>query len=343
MARARGSLVDDGDHYRLAAPRRRPGHACRRCWRPGSTRSSPARSSASSTWPSSASAATAEQVAGLGSSGRRRRPAARWSTSGLLRHGPDGRFDTVGLAARRGGLRDPAAQRPRRAAPAGRRPGGRAHEERARHLDRAADYLPDDDDAGHGGGRGARPRRARRSLAASRHLDALRLLERAVALGCRSPPALFELARIAGALRPTRTRRCDAGPDRQTTPTIRPWPSSVTTRPPTSKTFTDPAWAAPASGGGGRALAGARRPPRRRRGPAANAGVAYFNLSRMEEAAARARARRSSSSSRSGDRVGRRRRVVVPLPGQTDRSAGAGMAGRRPRVRRRGRRPLQAD
>ena len=67
-------------------------------------------------------------------------------------------------------------------------------EERARHLDRAASYL--DDAVVTAEAREALVGAGTALLQASRHLDALRLLERALALGPIPAAALLDLARL---------------------------------------------------------------------------------------------------------------------------------------------------
>ncbi len=70
-----------------------------------------------------------------------------------------------------------------------------APEERARHLDRAARYLTDDRSVAAEAAE-ALARTGQDLFAATRHLDALRLLERAVALGCRRSSVLLDLAKV---------------------------------------------------------------------------------------------------------------------------------------------------
>ncbi len=138
-------------------------------------------------------AATAEQIIMLGS------PEAAsalrsLADAGLLRQSPDGRYDTVDPLLREVAYetlpRNVRGELHRRAANT-----TAGAEERARHLDRAANYLADDPivvmeaaealaDAGEA------------LIEASRHLDAVRLLERAVARGCTRNSALLGLARM---------------------------------------------------------------------------------------------------------------------------------------------------
>ena len=191
---AQGLLVDDGDRYRLGAHRRHPGHACRHCSRRGSTPSSPTRS-----WPSS----TPRSWAGpppthLDALGRRTPPAALRSLveNGLMRHGSRRPLRHRRRPLARSRLRDAAAQRPGRPPPTGR------HDRRASPRSGPGIsivprvYLTDDPVRRRRGGRSAGPRRAGASSPGARHLDALRLLERAVALGCRRSSVLLDLAKV---------------------------------------------------------------------------------------------------------------------------------------------------
>jgi class 3 adenylate cyclase/tetratricopeptide (TPR) repeat protein len=68
-------------------------------------------------------------------------------------------------------------------------------EERARHLDHAADYI-DDDVLIAAAAADALADAGIEFLASSRYLDALTVLERALARGCRKPSALLELANL---------------------------------------------------------------------------------------------------------------------------------------------------
>src|SRR6202790_3720012 len=112
--------------------------------------------------------------------------------NGLMRHTSESRYDTVDSLLREVAYetlpRNVRGELHRRAATIV--PG---REERARHLDRAATYLSDDqpvvDEAAE-----ALAEAGQALFAASRHVDALRLLERAVALGCRRSSVLLDLA-----------------------------------------------------------------------------------------------------------------------------------------------------
>jgi class 3 adenylate cyclase/tetratricopeptide (TPR) repeat protein len=279
MARARGSLVDDGDQYRLAAHAAIP-----------ATLQALLAARLDALEPSLklglqhvavvGDAATVEQVAGLGSA-----EAASTLRSlvevGLLRHGPDGRYDTVDSLLRevayetlphnlRGELHRQAACLV--ATP----------EERARHLDRAVEYLADDVDLTAEAVE-ALVVAGQALIATSRHLDALRLLERAVALGCLEASALLDLAKLQAlssrdedALRTLAMIRDD--PDDPAVAVERDHTAA------SSKMFADPSSALPG-------LQEAARQwhtlgiTAKEAWARANSGVAYFNLSRMEEAA----------------------------------------------------------
>ena len=138
-------------------------------------------------------AATVEQVAGLGST-----EAATTLRSlvdvGLLRHGPDGRYDTVDSLLREVAYEtlphNVRGELHRQAAVLVATP-----EERARHLDRAATYLADDENVAAEAVE-ALVAAGTAFIESSRHLDALRLLERALALGCLPSSALLDLAKL---------------------------------------------------------------------------------------------------------------------------------------------------
>jgi class 3 adenylate cyclase/tetratricopeptide (TPR) repeat protein len=156
-------------------------------------------------------------------------------------------------------------------------------EDRARHLDRAADYLSDDASV---------TSEAADALAdlgeqlarQSRLPDAAGLLERAVALGSRRPSALLALARIHEA-----TGHVEDAEDTLALIADDPHDASQAIERDhamaRAKMFSDPAWAEPRlrqvsvrwreAGDESRAA-----------WAIANAGVANFNLSRMEDAAA---------------------------------------------------------
>ncbi|HYA67451.1 MAG TPA: hypothetical protein VED63_01850, partial [Acidimicrobiales bacterium] len=155
-------------------------------------------------------------------------------------------------------------------------------EERARHLDRATAYLTDDPQLA-AEAAAALVEAGESLVRAARHLDAVRLFERAVALGCRQPSVLLELAR-AQAL-------CGKEEDAVVTlamvaddpgdPAVGVERDHIAAN---AKVFTDPAWAIPrleAAAEQWRSLG----MPGKEAWAHANAGVAYFYLSRMKEAA----------------------------------------------------------
>ena len=225
--------------------------------------------------------ATAEEISGLGPPGA---VAALTSLvdGGLLRHNPAGGFDALDPMLREVAYetlpRHVRGQLHREAAALVTRP-----DERARHLDRAADYLTDDESVA---------RDAADTLATlgeqlvgeSRLADALRLLDRAVTLGSRRPSTLLELARLhelAGddtAALQTLALVVDDPDD----PSIAIQRDHASAR---TRMFSDPAWARPrleAVSERWRALGDEEHAA----WATANAGVASFNLSRMAEAAA---------------------------------------------------------
>ncbi len=226
-------------------------------------------------------AATAEQISMLGSPEAATALKALADT-GLLRQSADGHYDTVDPLLREVAYetlpRHLRGELHRRAA---RSTSG--SEERARHLDRAASYLADDESA---------VAEAAEALAdagealieASRHLDAIRLLERAVERGCTRNSTLLGLARMQAL--------CGRVEDALATLALidddPSDPSVAVERDHTaagSKIFTEPAWALP------RLREAAERwhelgNTEKEAWARANAGVAYFYVSRMEESAA---------------------------------------------------------
>ncbi len=199
MALERGLLVDDGDVYRLhedmdnriALPTAVPA-TLQALLASRLDALEPSRKLIVQHVAVMGEAASAEQISMLGA------PEASdalrsLADAGLLRQSPDGHYDTVDPLLREVAYetlpRNVRGELHRRAASS-----SAGAEERARHLDRAANYLADDPmvameaaealaDAGEA------------LIEASRHLDAVRLLERAVARGCTRNSALLGLAR----------------------------------------------------------------------------------------------------------------------------------------------------
>lgn len=156
-------------------------------------------------------------------------------------------------------------------------------EERARHLDRAADYLGDDPTLDAEAAE-ALARAGQDLLDRTRHRDALALLHRAVSRGWRRSDALLDLARLqaltgdVGGVDVT-LALVDDDPEDPSVAVERDHIAANT------NVFPNPGWALP------RLEAVARRwrelgVPAKEAWATANAGVAYFNLSRMDEAAA---------------------------------------------------------
>jgi class 3 adenylate cyclase/tetratricopeptide (TPR) repeat protein len=225
--------------------------------------------------------ATDEQVTDLGHADAT--SALRYlADAGLLRQSHDGRYDTVDPMLREVAYetlpRHVRAQLHRRAAETAAGP-----EERARHLDRAANYLADDE-AAVAEAAEALADAGLALIAASRILDGLRVLERAVARGCRRTSALLELARTQAVCgRQDDARRTLAliedDPDDPSVAIERDHTDAGT------RMFTDPAVALPRlldAAEGWRALGNVEKEA----WATANAGVAYFYSSRMEEASA---------------------------------------------------------
>jgi class 3 adenylate cyclase/tetratricopeptide (TPR) repeat protein len=224
-------------------------------------------------------AATAERVAQLGSP---QAPTVLRSLVdlGLLRHGSDGRYDIADALLRevayetlprnvRGELHHRAATTTTH------------REERARHLDRAAEYLAADTELAADAAQ-ALADQGEQLVALYRHRDAMRVLERAVTLGCRRPSALVALARLQGSSGHHAEALATLGlleddPDDPTVAMERDHTAANT------EAFEDPVWAAP------RLDAVAKRwhaagNIAKEAWAHANAGVCYFNVSRMTEA-----------------------------------------------------------
>jgi len=191
MARAQGLLIDDGDRYQLAAHRAIP--ATLQALLAARLDSLEPEQKVVLQHAAVMGGATADHLVALGS------PHASTALralveNGLMRETSDSRYDTVDPLLREVAYetlpRNVRGELHRRAATFVDAP-----EERARHLDRAAGYLLDDqavvDEAAE-----ALARIGHDLFLAARHLDALRLLERAVALGCRSSSALLDLAKV---------------------------------------------------------------------------------------------------------------------------------------------------
>ena len=277
MARARGSLVDDGTLYRIAAQSAIP-----------ATLQALLAARLDALEPSQklglqhvavvGEAATVEQVAGLGST-----EAATTLRSlvdvGLLRHGSDGRYDTVDSLLREVAYEtlphNVRGELHRQASALVATP-----EERARHLDRAATYLAGDEKLAAEAVE-ALVVAGRAFIEASRHLDALRLLERAASLGSLPSSALFDLAKLQA----LSSRDEDALRTLALIPDDPDDPAIAVERDHTAATsimFSDPLSALPGLRHAAvrwKELGNTDKEAWAR----ANAGVASFNLSRMEE------------------------------------------------------------
>ncbi|HAM02726.1 MAG TPA: hypothetical protein DCQ30_10965 [Acidimicrobiaceae bacterium] len=217
---------------------------------------------------------------------------------GLVRQGPDGRYEIADplLAEVAYDMlpRTTRGELHRRAAASGR------SDARVRHLERAADYLAGDPDIA---------REAAEALAEEGHalaegfrfLDAIRLLEKAVALGMRRPSALLELGKIQG--------QCGRVEDALATLALVPddpaEPAVAVERDHCAanvKVFTDPSAAIPgleAAVEQWHALGNAEKEAWAN----ANVGVAYFYRSEMHESA-RALDRAVDLFESIGDRAG---------------------------------------
>jgi hypothetical protein len=218
--------------------------------------------------------------------------------NGLLRTGPPGGFDATDPMLREVAYetlpRQLRGELHRRAADV-----VAGIDERARHLERAAHYLPDDRSVAQEAA-GVLSEVAARMVQQSRLPEASRLLDQAVALGCRQPDVLISLAELHE-LRADDDAAMEVlalvGDDAD--------PAQLVRRDHTAarvKMFTNPAWALPrlrtvserwlALGEESEAA-----------WAIANAGVATFNLSRMDEAAVELE-RALAIFERMGDRAG---------------------------------------
>ena len=277
MARAQGLLVDDGDQYRLSATGAVP-----------ATLQALLAARLDSLEPDQKLALQLAAVMGgarvddLSSLGA---PNASAAVRALSRTGScdtrhEGHYDTVDSLLREVAYetlpRNVRGELHRRAAAIVVAP-----EERARHLDRAAGYLTDDRSVATEAAE-ALARSGQDLFAAARHLDALRLLERAVALGCRRSSVLLDLAKVQTLCRrpedvfETLAMVAD-DPDDPTVGLERDHTAA------NARVFTDPIVALPdleAVTARWRELGVTDKEAWGH----ANLGVSYFNLSRMDEA-----------------------------------------------------------
>jgi class 3 adenylate cyclase/tetratricopeptide (TPR) repeat protein len=226
-------------------------------------------------------AATIDEIGGLGSP----QPAPVLRSlldSGLLQRLPDGRYDAVdpllSEVAYETLPRSMRGELHRLAADVMSRP-----EERARHLDRAAGYLADDQAVAEEAAE-ALALAGQASIEASRHYEALRLFERATALGCRRPSVLLAYASVQAMFGQEKgaVQTLDMIPDDPSDPEMVVERDHTAAR---AMMFTDPAWALPRlqkAAERWRALGNRVKEA----WAYANAGVASFYLSRMEESAA---------------------------------------------------------
>jgi len=278
MARARGMLVDEGDCYKLHAQAGIP-----------ATLQALLGSRLDALEPSYKlvlqhaavlGEATAEQVAGLGSPDAAQ-ALASLVDSRLLTQGPDGRFQATDSLLREVAYetlpRTTRGELHRKAAGV-----STTLEDRARHLERAARYLSEDE-ALAAEAAAELAATGKEFLQASRHLDAMGMLERAVDLGSREPALLLELAKLQAMFGKEEGafETLSMVPDDPADPAVAAERDHTAAN---VKVFTDPGWAVP------RLEDSARRwkelgNASKEAWALANTGVAYFYLSRMHEAA----------------------------------------------------------
>ncbi len=225
--------------------------------------------------------ATAEQVTQLGT------PQAQsvlrsLVDSGMLRHGSDGSYEAADSLLREvayetlpRNLRGDLHRRAATTASNG--------EERARHLSRAAEYLSADADLALQAAE-ALADEGEQLYKLSRHRDAMRVLERAVSLGCRRPSALFALANMQALTgqHPSALSVLALIEDDPDDPEVAMERDHTAAN---SEAFNNPSWAAP------RLEEVAKRwheagNSSKEAWAYSNAGVSYFNLSRLPEAVA---------------------------------------------------------
>jgi tetratricopeptide (TPR) repeat protein len=277
MARAQGLLVDDGDRYQLTAHGAVP--ATLQALLAARLDALEPQQKLVLQHTAVMGGATAAQLDALGTP---HAAAALQSLveNGLMRHASDGRYDTVDSLLREVAYetlpRNVRGELHRRAATI-----VQGREERARHLDRAATFLAEDrvvvNEAAE-----ALAEVGAALFAAARHVDALRLLERAVALGYRTSSVLLDLAKLQtlcnkheDALKTLEMVQDD--PDDPTVAIERDHTAA------TSKVFTDPTSALPQLEKVIERWHDLEVVDKEAWGHA-NIGVAYFNLSRMDEA-----------------------------------------------------------
>jgi class 3 adenylate cyclase/tetratricopeptide (TPR) repeat protein len=280
VARAQGSLIEDGGCYRLGSAAAVPA-TIQALLASRLDALAPANKLAFQHAAVLGDGATAETLAAL--SGAPSIGALQALVdNGLLRSAPDGGFDAADPLLRevayetlprhlRGELHRKAA-----GIVAG-------SEVRARHLERAAHYLPDDEAVAREAADGL-AQVASDMVLQSRLPDARRLLERAVALGSRDPDALIGLARLYELTGDdsAATEVLTLVEDNPNDPALAVRRDHTAAR---VRMFTDPEWALPRL----RAVSERWQALGCESDAAwaiANAGVASFNLSRMEEAAA---------------------------------------------------------
>jgi hypothetical protein len=279
MARAQGSLVDDGDCYRLGSAASVPA-SLQALLASRLDALGPAAKLIFQHTAVLGDGTTADQIVALGRGGADS-ILRLLVDGGLLRRNPGGGYEATDPLMREVAYetlpRNVRGELHRRAAGLAARP-----EDKARHLERAAEYISDDASVTAAAAE-ALATLGEQLARQSRLPDAAGVFERAIALGCRRPSVLFELARIqetAGADDDV-LRTLALIEDDPQDPAIAIERDHARAR---AKMFKDPAWA----------LAHLREASVRWREAGdelrsawaiANAGVANFNLSHMEAAA----------------------------------------------------------
>lgn len=279
IARASGSLVDDGACYRLGPAALPPTLHALLSARLDALR--PALKQAFQHLAVAGQGAREEQIAALG--GHDTAVALEALTdSGLVRRGPGGRYegsDPLLIEVAYETLPRTARGELHRAAAAA----ADTPEERGRHLESAAAYLTDDESLASEaatvlGSLGLESARA------ARYPEARRLLERARDLGSRAPEVVFALAEVqaASGLKDEALETLQSIPDDPSDPTISVERDHAVAR---VHMFDDPATALeelPAIAERWKELGNRSK----QAWALANAGVAAFNLSRMDRASA---------------------------------------------------------
>lgn len=278
MARARGMLVDEGDDYKIEAQGGIP--ATLQALLVSRIDALDPAQKLVLQHTSVLGEGTGEQIAGLGSADA---PQVLHSLvdSRLLVQSADGRFQAADSLLREVAYemlpRNTRGELHRRAAGVSATP-----EDRARHLERAAKYLTDDESLA-GEAAAGLAAAGMEFLHASRHLDAMGMLERAAAMGFHDQVTMLELAKLQAMCGKEEAafQTLALVPDDPDDPAVAVERDHIAAN---VRVFTDPGGTLP------QLEEAARRwkelgNTSKEAWALANTGVAYFYLSRMQESA----------------------------------------------------------